>query len=66
MVTGINITSRGIKHLEATVGSEEYKKESISKEVQKWLVPITVMLLAVMARSISAISEDLLRKVFGK
>ena len=37
LITGINITPHGRKHLESVIGSEEYKKEYVGDMVKKWV-----------------------------
>ena len=41
--TGINITTHGRKHLGASVGSDEFRKEYISNKVQKWVEEIKIL-----------------------
>ena len=41
--TGINITTHGRKHLGASVGSDEFRKDYISTKVQKWVEEIKIL-----------------------
>ena len=41
--TGINITAKGRKQLGAIVGTYEFKKEFISKKVEKWIEQIELL-----------------------
>ncbi|MCH2405735.1 MAG: hypothetical protein MK200_06040, partial [Nitrosopumilus sp.] len=40
---GINITSRGKRHLGAVIGSDEFKEEYIAEKIDKWILEIEIL-----------------------